>query len=523
MDRRKRSRRDFLNYGVAALASIGASSSIGYAASRAFHQTDPDAPNPTFSTLGRYGNLIDWPIIAIHAVLLPSGSVMSFGTDQSGNQGAFIHDVWNPELGTGPDSHFILPNGVTADFFCSAASLQSNGTVLIADGDLTVNGVRNYSNDASTIFNPRTGVLTSGPSTGVYRWYPSFVSLPNGEKAIFGGINTSFSNGVTSATASILPQITNAGKHWKSLNGAANSAAFDGSGYDNWFYPRANVLPGDKVGVITNDGLIFTIDTTGQGSITQVGETPFSGAYFYPTISYAPGKWLSIRFGQVVLKLVFGDDGVPTVTQVASLDQDRIWSNGTVLADGRVLVNGGSIKNNKLKGVAHQDTIWDPWTEEWTPGATAAKARLYHNSSLLLTDGTVLTAGGGAPGPLVNLNAQIYYPSYLFAPDGTPAVRPKLAISPKRALPGNVINGRVGRADTIYTVTALRMGATTHSYNSDAVFLILEFTQTGQDLSIQLPTDTSQLIPGYWMIFAWNYAIVPSLASVLHVTPPAGE
>ncbi len=522
MNRQKQSRRDFLSYGAAAVAGIGASSSLGYAGSRAFHQIDANAPNPASYAQGRYGKVIKWPIIAIHAVLLPSGSVMSFGTDQSGNQGAFIHDLWNPELGTGPDSHFILPNGVTADFFCSAASLQTNGTVLIADGDLTVNGVRNYSNDASTIFNPRTGVLVPGPSTGVYRWYPSFVSLPNGEKAIFGGINTSLVNGVTSATASILPQITNAGKHWKNLNGAASAAAF-GDGSDNWYYPKANVIPGGKVGVLTNDGLIFVIDTSGQGSIVKVGQTPFYGINYYPTISYAPGKWLSIRSNQVVIKLLFSEDGVPTITQVANLDQDRIWANGTVLADGRVLLNGGSTVYNELTGVAYRDTIWDPWTEEWTPGATAEKARLYHNSSLLLTDGTVLTAGGGAPGPLTNLNAQIYYPSYLFAPDGTRAARPKLAISPNHALPGDVINGKVGQTDTIFTVTALRMGATTHSYNSDAVFIILEFTQTGQDISIQLPTDTSELIPGYWMIFAWNDAIVPSHASVLHVTLPARQ
>ena len=41
-------------------------------------------------------------------------------------------------------------------------------------------------------------------------------------------------------------------------------------------------------------------------------------------------------------------------------------------------------------------------------------ARLYHSGALLLPDATVLIAGGGAPGPLVNLNAEIYYPPYLF-------------------------------------------------------------------------------------------------------------
>jgi hypothetical protein len=170
-----------------------------------------------------------------------------------------------------------------------------------------------------------------------------------------------------------------------------------------------------------------------------------------------------------------------------------------------------------LVGVAYTDTIWDPATERWTPGATAKIPRLYHSSSLLLTDARVLTAGGGAPGPLVNLNAQIYYPSYLFASNGTLAARPRLVVSPRWTFPGNQINGTVGEHDTITGITALRTGATTHCYNSDAVFLVLDFVQKGQRLTIQLPRDTSQLIPGYWMIFAWNDKGVPSNSSVVHV------
>jgi hypothetical protein len=136
---------------------------------------------------------------------------------------------------------------------------------------------------------------------------------------------------------------------------------------------------------------------------------------------------------------------------------------------------------------------------------------------LLLQDGSVLTAGGGAPGPLVNLNAQIYYPSYLYAPDGTPATRPRLVISPRLALPGNQISGTVGPSDRITRITALRTGATTHDYNSDAVFLTLDFTQSRQTLTIQLPYDASQIIPGFWMIFAWNDQGVPSEADIIHV------
>jgi hypothetical protein len=262
------------------------------------------------------------------------------------------------------------------------------------------------------------------------------------------------------------------------------------------------VIPGGNVGLLTNDGFIFALKTSGQGYISQIGRTNFLSEQYYPTVAYTPGKWLSVRENRVVINIDFGNGGSPTVTQVANVGQDRIWGNGTILADGRVLVNGGSTVYNQLTGVAYQDTIWDPTTEQWKPGGTAAIPRLYHNSSLLLVSGAVLTAGAGAPGPLVNLNAQIYYPSYLFAPNGTWAARPELAVSPKLAFAGGQINGTVGPNDSIVKVTALRMGASTHSYNSEAAFLELNYKQTGRQLNIQLPVNTWEIIPGLWMIFA---------------------
>ena len=60
--------------------------------------------------------------------------------------------------------------------------------------------------------------------------------------------------------------------------------------------------------------------------------------------------------------------------------------------------------------------IWDPDTDTWTETAVARqRPRLYHSSSLLLPDGRVLLAGGGAFAPAVNeTNAEIYSPPYLF-------------------------------------------------------------------------------------------------------------
>jgi hypothetical protein len=84
--------------------------------------------------------------------LLPNGRILSYGTDQSGVQGAqFVYDVWDPKLGTGTAAHTVLPNTTPGpqDYFCSTATVlgsgfidgtNGSGQLLIAGGDLTVNG-----------------------------------------------------------------------------------------------------------------------------------------------------------------------------------------------------------------------------------------------------------------------------------------------------------------------------------------------------------------------------------------------
>ena len=83
----------------------------------------------------------------------------------------------------------------------------------------------------------------------------------------------------------------------------------------------------------------------------------------------------------------------------------------------------GARRTTPANGVAYTAEIFDPANNSWTTGATATRMRLYHSTSLLLPDATVITMGGGTPGPETNLNAEIYYPPYLFNDDGTAAAR----------------------------------------------------------------------------------------------------
>jgi len=486
------------------------------------------AGDASASTAGVFGAPITWPIIPIHAILLQDGRVMSYGTNASGSQGAqLIYDVWNPLIGTDASAHLVLPNSTSTDIFCSALSLLLSGEVLTSGGDLTVNGARNSANNNTTIFSPSANTLTSNTPMTYARWYGTLLALPNGQLAIFGGRqNVGTLSPVVPATT---PELYDpAQRTWTSLPGAANTAAF---GVANWYYPRVFVAPGGKIFVLgSRNGKMFYVSTANGGSIKGSTVIAPVGDFSFPTVPFAPGKVLSVRQNQVTVVVDF-TTATPAVTTTDPIDAVRIWASGTVLADGRVLITGGSAVDNSdelhqhaVSGVDYQAQIWDPGTGHWTAGASASKPRLYHSSALLLADATVLTGGGGAPGVVNNLNAEIYYPPYLYASDGTPAVRPSLSATDQLAYdPGATLTATVGSTDVIARLTLLRTGSSTHSNNADQRFLELSFTQTGQTLTAVLPSDNTLLVHGYYMLFAFNAAGVPSLAqgfSVTTNTPP---
>jgi len=487
-------------------------------------QSTPAAPadsspipvgDATAHVTGAFGAAVKWPIIPIHMVLLPDGSVMNYGTNESGQQGAeLLYDVWDPSLGTGSGAHVVLPNKTGSDIFCSSQSLMQSGAVLISGGDLTINGKRNFALNSTTVFSPTGNSLAANTPMHYARWYDSLVSLPNGHLAVFGGRQNIVL--LSPAQPATTPEEYDpASRVWTLLSGATSTAAFAG----NWFYPKSFVAPGGNVFVLSIDGTMYSVATAGEGSITHYAVTAPPADASLPTVPFASGKVLSLRSNSEVVVVDYSG-ATPVVTSTDPIDQLRFWASGTILADGKVLITGGSTVANVLTGVAYQAQIWNPGTGHWTAAASATKARLYHSNAILLPDATVLTGGGGAPGPMKNLNAEVYYPPYLYASKGAAAVRPVITgATPATLKSGGTISVTVRSTDVIGRVTFVRTGSATHSNNSDQRFIPLRFTQTGQKVMALLPDNPTILVPGYYMLFAFNQSGVPSVARILAVAP----
>ncbi len=168
-----------------------------------------------------------------------------------------------------------------------------------------------------------------------------------------------------------------------------------------------------------------------------------------------------------------------TPKRAASI-QTRLWSNFELLPDGTILLSGGSALDNQAVDVSYSSAIWNPDTGLWKDADDAAVPRLYHSTTLLLPDGTVLSLGGGAPGPVSNLNGEIYTPDYLFDASGAPAERPVILSAPGELEAGDHFTITVDDPGSIETLALLAFGTTTHSFNMSARRIELAFTSRGR-------------------------------------------
>jgi hypothetical protein len=477
------------------------------------------------STRGQWSSVFDWPIIGIHCILTPDGKILTYGTDQLGQQGAqLVYDVWDIAANT----HYTLPNTTPTDMFCSAAAVvPETGQILIMGGDSRghdPNHVNLGVHDAN-VYDPATMTVSAldpdcevgevhgdhicGGHMQFERWYPTAVTLASGKIVVLGGQG---GNGVGVGT----PELYTPYSGWRTLDGATSDVI-----RNDWWYPRAWLDADGKINIFeatsttAQPGKVMLMDPSGDGQVAVVGTVPFETSGANPAIMYEPNKVLALaNNGDAWIMDTSGD--APSFTKTTSLNESRLWSNMVVLADGSVMLSGGSGVDNELTNVTNEVAIWNPGTGQWQIGGDAAIPRLYHSTTILLPDATVLSLGGGAPGPVVNTNGEIYSPPYLFDQNGNLAKRPVISTAPDELKPGATFTITVDDASSIDRLTFVKYGAVTHSLNMAASKVELSFTvDQNNKLIAQLPENSNVLTPGNWMLFAINEDGTPSVASTI--------
>jgi hypothetical protein len=159
--------------------------------------------------------------------------------------------------------------------------------------------------------------------------------------------------------------------------------------------------------------------------------------------------------------------------------------------------------------------------------ASEQRPRLYHSTGLLLPDGRVLMAGGGAlpgSGAIDQTNAEVFSPPYLFK-----GPRPTITSAPSTATYGSSFTVATPDASRIRSVALIRTGASTHSVDMSQNYVPLTFTAGSNQLLVQAPGNGNVATPGVYMLFIVDDQGVPSVASFVRLpvaapsdtTPPA--
>ena len=464
------------------------------------------------ATAGRWGNPFNWPVQAVHAIMTPQGDIMSYGfRDGSGN--LYDYDVWKPDLGTADASHTTFASDQGVFSFCNASIVMpANGNILMPGG--TKLNSDNAGVADVPIYDTVTGGLSRAPDMANRRWYPTTVTLPDGEILVAGGRDVA---GVAINTPEIYSPEAN---QWRSLFGA-NMAGLD------WSYPRLWVAGDGRVfGISRNE--MYYINPLQSGALQRVGS--FSAEFQThgegTAVMYRPGKILQVggNIGGGTNAVVIDINGPsPVVREVEDMGVSRsAWSSSQVLADGKVMISGGSRLVNDAVTAALNPEIWDPDTEEWTVLSGFKWPRLYHSNSILLKDATVMIAGGGNPGPVTNYNAEIFSPPYLFNDDGSPAVRPEITGAPEQGAYGQQITLNT-RASEVSKVTFVKTSAVTHSFNVEQRYMELPFSSNDNGtIQVGLPVSPNVATPGFYMMFVVNESGTPSEAAIIKLGDEPG-
>jgi galactose oxidase len=143
---------------------------------------------------------------------------------------------------------------------------------------------------------------------------------------------------------------------------------------------------------------------------SMAGVVPVSGAVLPNGKVLLWASWTGTHFAgtgaleQTVTLLVDPDHPAqPVVRTISNTAHNMFCPGTTMLADGRVLVNGGDVEHTAAS------SLYDPVTDSWTAAALMHQQRWY-NSTVTLPDGRALTLGGnrttGGSG-----NGEIYDPA----------------------------------------------------------------------------------------------------------------
>jgi hypothetical protein len=461
--------------------------------------------------IGRWGPVVDWPVVGVHVALMPNGKVLAY--DSVGDKATEtyeVHDhsratVWDPV--TGEQTPVNVDTGFNV--FCSGLAHLPGGSLFLAGGNKNaqLEGIRK-----THIFDPSTNAWSLGPDMAHERWYPSVTPLNNGEMLITEG-------------GPDIPEV-------RETDGTLRELSDAELGLPN--YPWLDVAPDGRTFYSGPSETMRSLSSAGAGGWQTFGARDGVDRDYGSRAMYDVGKLLVAGGGPSTdtARVIDLGGATPQTRATGPMHYGRRQHNLTVLADGTVLATGGNSSGAALVDLdagVYPAELWNPATGEWSTLAPMAVTRQYHSTALLLPDARVLSSGGGICGACDSAgylakNAEVFTPPYLFKKDGSGQLAPRPAIDSAPGVVGYEAQLRIStpNADSIGRVALVRLGAVTHSVNMEQRFIPLSINaRGGGELRVTGPANANIAPPGPYMLFVINDAGVPSVARM--VTVAAGN
>jgi len=499
------------------------------------------------------------------------GDLGAPGRPGDGPVGSTVGQV-APQTPTNPPDDPWANDG---DLFCTDVTHLADGRLLIAGGTdwysepgvpydtpavggwgvTELEGLRN-----TRIFDPKTNRFTQVGNMKYGRWYPTQVMLPDGKVLAASGVTKlvkSAQGGQVRRTETFDPKT---GRWTENYTGMASENSLP-------LYPRLHLMPNGKIffgGVGQFNGFgptgwavdeatwsfqqFFNPKTKQWEMIGPEQLGPRNGAFSVMLPLKPPYDKATLLVGGGTLMPTPSTPMAVPMTELITVDKagnvtnamggdlvNRRWfSTGVALPDGTIAAFGGSDTDTvNFAGYGHavrQAELYDPAKGTWTSLAAGSRDREYHNSALLLADGSVLM-GGHDPIPTYpqikhqdvpgfdnnwrDPSFEVFRPPYMFW--GT---RPKIAYAPSAVKWGSTFTVKLAKATNVSSVVLIRLGDITHTVDADQRSVELAFTRSGSTLTVKAPPNGITAPPGPYYLFVnrkTNRGQVPSVASVVSV------
>jgi Domain of unknown function (DUF1929) len=470
----------------------------------------------------------------------------------------------NPE-GKHPDE--LIPGTASTETYNDGALFCAD-LVHLPDGRvLAIGGTQYYTEGAaeleglpnSRIFDPETDTWEQTGSMTKGRWYPSAVTLADGDVFVASGVRKLLKplykdDPAGSGRNVVQTETYDLDSGTWTDNGPAAERSLP-------LYPRLHLLPNGHV-FYNSGGQVFnpagqsydeatwnvaaTYDPEAKAwtdlGIPGIGTMApgFRGSTFsimlplrpdesgeYSSAEFlsaggvygvTPGSYFAHPFSTITT-VDTADEVAMSTRETGSLNNSRWYSTGVLLPTGEVFaVSGASADEVVGPGTGMpvtQAELFDPATEEWRPVATQNHARTYHNTAMLLPDGSVLVGGHAPiptlygfhmtiPGSLFSPNEgrdptfEIYKPWYFDRAD-----RPEVTNISSRTDYGTPFNISIdGRSSSIESVVLVRNPSITHLIDGDQRSVELPIIKrAGHMLTVLGPPDGAVAPAGPYMLF----------------------